>query len=279
VSTDHPEALAARVAGAAAQGARPLIALDHDGTLSPIAPRPEDAVLTAGAESALLRLAVLADVVIISGRGLDDLVRRLGTLPLSFVSEHGLRWRSPDGTIEQLTPGLAPETLRELRTELDGLLAGRTGWFIEDKGVAIAVHHRLVPEDELHPQLEMVHSVLARAASLPGDGHGGADADGAAGGHVQTGKAVLELRPAGAEKGAALGRLSARWPLSRPIVMVGDDTTDEPALRVAEQLGGLGVLVATTPRPDAGTAMLSDPDAVVVFLGTLADHLSARATT
>jgi trehalose 6-phosphate phosphatase len=277
VSTDHPEALAARVAGATAQGARPLIALDHDGTLSPIAPRPEDAVLTAGAESALLRLAELADVVIVSGRGLDDLVRRLGTLPLSLVSEHGLRWRSPDGTIELLAPALLPETLRELRTELDGLLAGRTGWFIEDKGVAIAVHHRLVPEDELHPQLEMVHSVLARAASLPGDGHDGADA--AAGGHVQTGKAVLELRPAGAEKGAALGRLAARWPLSRPIVMVGDDTTDEPALRVAQELGGLGVLVATTPRPTAGTAMLSDPDAVVVFLGTLADHLSARATT
>jgi trehalose 6-phosphate phosphatase len=278
VSTDDPEALAARVAGATAQGARPLIALDHDGTLSAIASRPEDAVLAAGAESALLRLAELADIVIVSGRGLDDLVRRLGTLPLSLVSEHGLRWRSPDGTIEQLTPALPVETLTELRIELDGLLAGRTGWFIEDKGVAIAVHHRLVPEEELHPQLEMVHSVLARAASLPGDGHGGADVE-AAGGHVQTGKAVLELRPAGAEKGAALGRLAAGLPRSRPIVMVGDDTTDEPALRVAEELGGFGVLVATTARPTAGTAMLRDPDAVVVFLRTLADHLSARAST
>jgi trehalose 6-phosphate phosphatase len=276
VSDADPKAVAARVADATASGARPLVALDHDGTLSVIAPRPEHAVLAAGAHRALARLAEVAEVAVVSGRGLDDLVHRLGELPVTLVSEHGLRCRLPDGRIEQLTPGLAPATLRRLRTELEAMLAGRVGWIIEDKGVAVAVHHRLVPDEELHPRLEQVHGLLVRAASLPGEGGGGDDPTG--GGHVQTGKAVLELRPAGADKGAALRHLAARSPSSRPVVMVGDDTTDEPALRVAEELGGFGVLVADTPRPTAGTARLTDPGAVVVLLDALAEHLAARDT-
>ncbi len=268
-----PVALAARIADATVPGARPLVAVDHDGTLSDIAPRPEDAVLADGAHQALARLSEVAEVAVVSGRGLDDLVRRLGELPVTLVSEHGLRYRLPDGSIERLTPGLAPATLLRLRTDLEELLAGRAGWVIEDKGVAVAVHHRLVPDEELHPHLEQVHGMLVRAASLPGEGR---DTDHpAGGGHVQTGKAVLELRPVGADKGAALHHLAGRSP-SRPVVMIGDDTTDEPALRVALELDGFGVLVADAPRPTAGTARLTHPGAVVVLLDALADRLASR---
>jgi len=277
VSDADPEALAARVAAATAPGARPLVALDHDGTLSDIAPRPEDAALAAGAARALARLVERADVAIVSGRGLDDLVERFHGFPITFVSEHGLRCRLPDGSVEQLAPGLAPATLARLRTELEELLTahtGGTGWVIEDKGVALAVHHRLVPDAALHPQLERVRELLERAAALPGDDTGAGPAPG---GHVQEGKAVLELRPAGADKGAALRRIAARSS-ARPVVMLGDDTTDEPALLVAEELGGLGVLVSTTPRATSGSARLSDPDAVVAFIDALASHLESRAT-
>ena len=275
MSDADPEALAARVAAATEPGGRPLVALDHDGTLSDIAPRPEDAVLATGAARALARLVERADVAVVSGRGLDDLVERFHGLPVTFVSEHGLRRMRPDGSIQHLTPGLAPATLVRLRAELAELLTPHAGWVIEDKGVALAVHHRLVPEDALHPQLERVQELLERAAALPGEDAAGTRA--APGGHVQVGKAVLELRPAGADKGAALLRLATRS-TARPVVMLGDDATDEPALRVAEELGGFGVLVSSTPRATAGSARLSDPDAVVTFIDALASHLEAGAT-
>jgi HAD superfamily hydrolase (TIGR01484 family) len=279
VSGTDPQELAAHVAGATAPGARPLIALDHDGTLSHIAPRPDDAVLVEGADRALARLVEQAEVAIVSGRGLDDLVRRFDGLPLSLVSEHGLRCRLSDGSIEQLTSGLAPGTLALLRARLEGLLAEQPGWAIEDKGVALAVHHRLVADEDLRPTLEEVRELLEQAAAVPGDGpHDGRDGRGAPvgpGGHVQVGKAVLELRPVGADKGAALHRLAARS-TARPVVMVGDDATDEPALLAAGLLGGLGVLVSPTARTTSATARLPDPDAVVAFLGALAEGLASR---
>jgi len=280
VTIADAQELAGRIAAETAPGARPLIALDHDGTLSDIAARPEDAVLVAGAREALLRLAAAADVAIVSGRGLDDLVARLAGDRITLVSEHGLRCRLADGSVEQLAPGLAPATLELLRTQLHDLLDGRSGWVIEDKGVALAVHHRLVPEGSLVPLRDEVLALLAAAAAHPGadpDGAGISDATASRpGGHVQTGKAVLELRPAGADKGSALRWLAART-AARPVVMVGDDATDEPALLAAEQLGGFGILVADGAPATAGSQRLSSPDEVVALLARLAELLERRS--
>jgi len=272
--------LAARVIAATAPGARPLIALDHDGTLSEIAARPEEAVLVAGAHEALLRLAVVAELAIVSGRGLDDLAARFEGHRIALISEHGLRCRLADGSIEQLTPELAGGTLEHLRMQLHDLLDGQRGWIIEDKGVAIAVHYRLVPESSLRPLRDEVLALLAAAAALPADsserdGDPGSTASDP-GGHVQTGKAVLELRPAGADKGTALRWLAART-AARPVVMIGDDATDEPALLAAETLGGFGVLV-TEEADTPASHHLSGPAEVAAFLALLAGDLETRGT-
>ena len=258
-SADDPVALAERIAGLVTSGVRPLVALDNDGTLAPIAPRPEEARLAPGAREAIERLADVAEVVIVSGRALDDLIARFGDLDVALVSEHGLRHRTADGRITQLVAGLPDRTLLGLRADLATILAdAHQGWLVEDKGVTIAVHHRLVPDDALEPTLSRVRDALDTAA--------------ATGGHVQTGKAVLELRPAAADKGSALGALAARRP-DALVVMVGDDVTDEAAIALAERSGGVGVLVADEPRGTAASARVADPDAVVVLLDAIADAL------
>ena len=281
MSGNDPHALAARFA-ASSHGRRLLVALDHDGTLSPIAPRPDDAHLATGARAALERLCALADVAIVSGRGLDDLVTRFAGLPVTLVSEHGLRRRQPDGSIEQLAATLAPATLAQLRPRLAALLTDQAGWLVEDKGVTIAVHHRLVPDAELEPTLGAVRALLEAAAAAPGAASPSGPGASGAGGSVQSGRAVLELRPAGADKGAALLRLAGQGSPDRAdrtsphVLMVGDDATDEPALAVAELLGGIGVLVADTARTTAASARLDGPDQVVVLLDALADTLASR---
>jgi trehalose 6-phosphate phosphatase len=256
---DDPLTLAHRIAALASAGGRPLIGLDNDGTLAPIAPRPEEARLAPGAREAIAMLAEVAHVVVISGRALDDLATRFVDLPVAIVSEHGLRHRSSDGQVTQLVTGLPERSLAGLRARLAELLAdAHPGWIVEDKGVTIAVHHRLVPDDALQPTLSQVRAAL--------DGAAGSD------GHVQLGKAVLELRPAAADKGSALSDLSAQRP-GALVVMVGDDVTDEAALALAERSGGVGVLVAEEPRATAASARVTDPDAVVVLLDALATAL------
>lgn len=257
----RPEVLAADLA-IRAGSRRVLVALDHDGTLSPIVDRPELAALEPGARSALAALAEVAEVVVVSGRGLDDLTDRLGDLGVTLVGEHGLRLRAPDGDVDQLVPGPDAAVLAALRTRLAALLdepGTATGWIVEDKGVGLAVHHRLVAAEHLEPTLGDVRAALEEAA--------------ARGGALQTGKAVLELRAEGADKGAALRHLAARRP-DVFVVMVGDDVTDEPALAAAEGLGGVGVLVADAPRPSDATVRVEDPAAVVALLTALAGTLS-----
>ncbi len=267
------DAAITRISAALSPTGRPLVALDHDGTLSPIAPRPEEAVLVDGAAAAIDRLSELADIAIVSGRGLDDLTRRFERHAVTLISEHGLRCRLPSGAVEQLAANLDPSRLDLLRARLQELLAPLAGWAVEDKDVAIAVHHRLVPEGSLHPTIDQVRALLEEAAQPTGGPHD--DPAAGIGGHVQAGKAVLELRPAGADKGSALRWLVARSSPST-VVMVGDDETDEPALSAAEHLGGVGVLVADTPRTTSGTVRLDGPRDVIRLLDRLADILERR---
>lgn len=255
-----PADLARDIAARLPSDRRLLLALDHDGTLSPIAARPDHAVLAPGAADALAALGRVADVVILSGRGLDDLVDRLGRLPVELVAEHGLRRRDRDGRVTPLATGLAPADLDAARAHLAVLLPPdrlADGWIVEDKGVGIAVHHRLVPPERVEPTLGSIRQLLR---ATPG-------------GRVQEGKAVIELRASGADKGSALERVITT---SSPVlpVMIGDDLTDEPAFDIAESAGGLGVLVAPEDRPSAASVRLTDPDAVVLLLAALAARLT-----
>ena len=237
-----------------------LVALDHDGTISPIAPRPDDAVLSPGAGHALAALGGLADVVVLSGRGLDDLVARVGHLPVRIVAEHGLRSRDRDGRVRPLTEPLDATVLDDVRARLAEIVTPSRlaeGWLVEDKGVGIAVHHRLVDPGRLGGTLDAVRAALAAAP----------------GGQLQEGKAVVELRAKGADKGTALAHLIAASDGALP-VMIGDDRTDEPALRVAERAGGVGVLVDREGRPSGASVRLTDPDEVVLLLGALARLLT-----
>lgn len=256
----EPAALARELARSVTTGRHLLVALDHDGVLSPIAPRPQDAVLAEGAAAALDALGRVADVVILSGRGLDDLARRVGDLPVRIVAEHGLRQRDRDGRVTPLADMLPPASLDAVRTRLSALLTSeRTadGWLVEDKGVGVAVHHRRVAHDRVEPTLSAVRELFR---TVPG-------------GHVQEGKAVVELRASGADKGLALARLIAASDGDVP-VMVGDDLTDEPAFATAETAGGLGVLVASEERPSAASVRLVDPGEVVTLLAALAALLT-----
>jgi len=236
-----------------------LVLLDFDGTLAPIADRPDAVALpdATGDVLADLRDARGVRVGVVSGRGLADLRDLVDVEGVAYAGNHGLELRV-DGETRYPVGSDFRATIERVVADVDARLADVDGAFVEDKGVTASVHYRLAP-DEAVPAVERAVRTAA------------ADADDV---RVTTGKAVLELRPdVDWDKGRA-----TRWLYDRlvpdgeswSVTYVGDDRTDEDAFRALPD-AGFGVAVGR----DAETAAdyhVPDTDAVREALRWLADR-------
>ncbi len=219
--------------------------LDFDGTLAEIGPDPGAIWLPDGTGRAMERLAgrLGGALAVISGRDLRDLAARTPA-GVWRMGGHGLEVLPPGGPVPPAPAGPPEAMLAPLRDA-----AQAPGVRIEVKGPVVALHFRAAPE--------------AGPASLVAAERAAGMAEGYV---VQPGKMVVEVKPASANKGAALRRASALPPFAgRRPVMIGDDATDEDAMRDALALGGLAVKVG----PGASVALLRapDPSAVRAWLG------------
>ena len=68
---------------------RPLLALDFDGTQSPIVTRPDNARVSAALARRLERLSRRLPVAVVTGRRVDDVATRLRFHPGFIVGNHG----------------------------------------------------------------------------------------------------------------------------------------------------------------------------------------------
>jgi trehalose 6-phosphate phosphatase len=204
---------------------------DVDGTLLDIAPTPQSVHVPAELRQDLRRLNALAGgaIALVSGRTLDELDRLFGPLDVTLVGGHGAEIRSRRGQPQLYRePPIDAGTRRRLADiqEIDSRL------LIEDKGYSVAIHYRLAPEQEDAVR----EAVAALDPALVAQRL-----------QVLEGKAVIEVRRPGADKGAALRALMAQAPFSgrRPIY-IGDDVTDADAFAVLPELGGVPIAVGRT---------------------------------
>lgn len=245
------------------------MALDFDGTLAPIVDDPARARPVPGTSGVLARLADrVGTLAVITGRpavtgvayaGLAALAGRSNVVLLGHYGAE--RW---EAATDAYVSAPAPPGLDAVRAELPAVVAevAPAGASIEDKQTSLAVHVRNCadPDAALARLAEPVRALADRAGLA-----------------VQPGRAVLEIRDGGRDKGGALRELVAeRGPAA--VLFAGDDLGDLAAFAVVADLraaGTPGLTVASTgPEPvpevtDRADLVLDGPADVVAFLATL----------
>lgn len=253
-----PHALHGPVLRQALAGRRPAVFLDYDGTLTPIAARPEQAVLATPAREVVRALARHLPVAIISGRDRADVERLVGLPGLTYAGSHGFDIHAPGhGCFAPDLVGDVGPLLDQAEARLHRALDGLDGALVERKRFTIAVHDRLVAPPQV-PRVEAAAQAVCRA--LPALA-------------IKPGKRVFELHPAvDWHKGKAVLWLLGRLGLDQPEVMplfIGDDVTDEDAFQALRRRG-LGI-IAADPATDPGrtsfaAARVDGPDQVIALL-------------
>ena len=221
--------------------------LDFDGTLAPLQDDADAVGLLPRQLDTLhdLHHALDGAICLISGRDLDDLKVRTPD-GLVRVGNHGLRRDGVAGGGHANSP-------QSLADGMQGLADGHEGVRLERKGAVLALHYRDAP---------------SRGEALDGKVRALTDAEDDY--KTEHGKFVIEAKPIAASKGRALAEIMARPPFhGRRPVMLGDDTTDEPAFACAQALGGFGVKVGE--GASVARHRLRAPSDVFAFLGALLD--------
>jgi len=249
---------------------RALVALDFDGVLSPIVPRPEDARPLPGTLVVLAELAALVGrVAVVSGRPAADAASRgLDAVPgLVILGHYGLeRWE--DGVLS--TPA-EHQGIASLRVALQAVVTvAPAGTTLEDKGHSLAVHTRRTADPV--GTLDSLHRPVADAAAGLGL-------------EVVPGRYVLEVRPPGMDKGQAVTSLVEEVG-ARSVVYAGDDLGDLPAVAALHVLRerDIASMIVCSDSPespallrDAADVVVDGPDGVREALEAIAADLQGSA--
>ena len=224
---------------------RTALVFDVDGTLAPIAPRPELAGVPETTREELRRLAErYLLVACVSGRAGDDARRMVGLDTVVYVGNHGLE-------LDPRAEALAAEIAR---------FREAVGLPVEDKRLSLSYHFRDA-EDQAAAREEL-EQVAERAQ--------------AAGLDPRWGRKVLEVRPAvPADKGTAVRALLSRSAASRGLY-AGDDTTDLDAFAGLAAAGlehAVRIAVASSEGPpelgEAADLVVADPEELARLLEAL----------
>ena len=237
-----------------------VVGLDFDGTLAPIVDDPDSAHIHPDAPEVLLDLSsVVRAIAVVTGRparkvlalgGLDEVGREIGEAgrELFVFGQYGFeRWTSTSRRVVSPRP---PQGLSGFLRELPGVLrdAGAPDAFVEDKGLAIAVHTRRLADpvgafERLEPRLRDLASRHDMA--------------------VEPGRNVIEARSPGMDKGTVVRDLAQDLGAGG-FLFAGDDLGDVEAFAAVDDLRGRGLAtLLVCSASDEESALLERSDVVV----------------
>ncbi|MFH1032041.1 MAG: trehalose-phosphatase [Chloroflexota bacterium] len=244
-----------------------LLLIDYDGTLTPIVGRPEMADLADNVRQLLesLKRRHGLTLSVISGRALKDIKSKVKMHGIIYAGNHGLEIEGPGiNYIHPVVNEIRP-VLDVISTVLKRTLGNIEGIIVEDKGLSLSVHYRLVAEEKIEEVKEIFERVIS-GAKISGKVR------------ITTGKKVYEVRPAvDWDKGKAVKLLMKRCRkggINSGLVPIylGDDLTDEDAFKAIDDYGkGISVFVGEANQETAAGYSLESPAQVITFLEMLLD--------
>jgi trehalose-phosphatase len=208
--------------------------LDYDGTLAEFAPTPQTVAPVPQVVDLLKRLAskVAVRLTVISGRRLDDLRRLLPVPGIYLAGTYGLDLQTPQGVLIQRADFIAIRPILEkIKPQWQEILGDQQGFFLEDKGWALALHARFAEDDDADQVLALAREIVEH--NLPEELF-----------RILGGHKFLEVAPVAAHKGQTVEYLLANYPLPDALLLyVGDDDKDEQAFTAIHAHHGLAVKV------------------------------------
>jgi trehalose-phosphatase len=224
--------------------------LDYDGTLAPFAPTPDVVLPDKDVIVLISQLAELSNVrvSIISGRRLGHIRNLLPIKGIFLAGTYGVEMQDPSGTeFHQIAYDDIRPTLDTLKPLWQELIEGKDGFYLEDKGWALAIHARKAEKKQALEVLGKAEKMLTSKVL---------------GKHLQKihSYRFLEVGPHNADKGHALRYLfdNFHWEGAIPIY-IGDDDKDEEAFQVINEHDGYSILVSKEPRVTVAKYILDSP--------------------
>lgn len=242
---------------------------DLDGTLAPIAARPELVSVPARARRALDQIADrYALCAVVTGRRAELAREIVGLDAIAYAGNHGFELLEPGAAQATLSPALAghlDDVARFVAASADAAELEWAGVRLEDKGPIVALHWRGAEDADAAERAAGALGAQARRRGLL----------------THAGRKVLELRPAvRVDKGVAIEALlvgaAARWAL-----YAGDDRTDVDGFRtlaVMRDAGRLdGAIRVGVRSPEGPPELIEGCDVAVDGTAELVDMLEILA--
>jgi|WetSurSiteA1Bulk_404760.scaffolds.fasta_scaffold02715_3 trehalose 6-phosphate phosphatase len=203
---------------------------DFDGTLVPIQKDPEQCFLSKKLKNQLLALSnsQCCYLIILSGRSLSDIKKRIGIRRLYYGGNHGLDISGPNLRFthpKALTSKLDIQYItRKLKKEITNI----EGAWLENKKFSVSLHFRSVKKENVM----LVKKIFQAVANEFIEGKRL---------NVIKGKKVIELTPnVSWNKGSAVLWILKQLKDKCMPLYIGDDQTDETAFKA---LNGSGVTI------------------------------------
>jgi trehalose 6-phosphate phosphatase len=243
--------------------------LDYDGTVTPIRKKPALGRISNRTKKLLAELSKLpfCKLAIISGRTLKDVRKMVGLKGVIYSGNHGLEMQGPAIKFRSPVSKKHKNIIRRLRRRLAANLRHIKGVLIEDKGLSLSVHYRLVSAKD-RPLVKAVFGQItlpyARRNQI----------------YIKPGKMVLEaFPPVEWNKGKAVQWLlrNAGAGKSTIPVYIGDDVADEDAFRFLKKRG-LSIYVGK-PGTSCARYYVKNTDEVCEFLSFIAKLNKPREKT
>ncbi len=221
--------------------------LDFDGTLVSLAPTPDTIEVPTLLPGILAKLhdQLSGRLYLVSGREISALEHFLPEFPGDMFGAHGAESRRSG--LYKKHPLVGSQPVWDVHESAKKVVAAIPRTTLETKDTGAVIHYRAVP-DAAGAVRKAAHRIAKSVVGM----------------ELHTSKMAFEIRPDDVSKANAVQQILHTQPSDLYPVVIGDDTTDEEAMAVANNAGGFSVRVGDGET--CAAYRLSDPAAVIALL-------------